>query len=226
MNELITNRKINPINGFLGFVILGGGFYLATNYSSTLTSVFAPFSLMIAGILAFLLVFGPSGIKVLFSRPNDPKGNNRNFVTYFFLALIMGFASGAIMKFLFGFNLTANPATERFLAIAPKIPFMLLGEELISFYILIVCAQFIYQKTANQKKAELVGIVISSIVFGLLHYTTYDNGTIFETLAHILLIQGSARVAFNLSGLRANSIILPLLIHIVYDLLFLSIGSF
>lgn len=225
MNQLITARKVNPFKALIGFVLLGGSFILMTTYSSKFLAVVSPYLLMVTGLLAFFLVFDLAGLKTLFSLPKDPKGNIRNFFLYFFMALIIGFLSGIILQVVLGFKLTANPATEEFLSLVPKIPFMLLGEELISFYCLIICANWIYRKTSNKKQAEWIGIIFSSVIFGLLHYTTYFNGNMGETLAHILLIQGSARIAFNLSGLKSNSIVLPLIIHIVYDLIFLSIGS-
>lgn len=222
MDKLITKYHITVTKALLGSLIVGLGFFLATTYINPLMTILAPFSLMIMSAIAFVVVYGPKHFLDLFSKPKDPKGNIKNFIKYFILTAVLGMSMGILLNLLFHNSLAANPESGNLGAIILKLPFMLLGEELLSFFFLLVIANLVYKKTGNQPKAELVGIILSSIIFGLMHYTTYYNGNIFVTLLHVLLIQGSARIAFNLSGLRANSIWLPLLIHIVYDLIFLS----
>ena len=221
INQAIQNRYRSPL---LGALILGSGFYITTNESFSFLNFLAPYSLMITGLLAFMIAFGFSSLKDLFAKPRDPNGNIKNFIKYFILTTVLGFASAAILQYVLNLNLASNPEAGDLSSIILQVPFMLLGEELIRFYFLLVTANLIFQKTGNQKQAELLGIIISSILFGLLHYTTYYNGNPIETLAHVLLIQGSARIAFNLSGLKANSILMPLIIHIIYDLIFLALS--
>ncbi|WP_314067924.1 type II CAAX prenyl endopeptidase Rce1 family protein [uncultured Vagococcus sp.] len=222
MDKLITNYHVTVTKALLGSLIVGLGFFLATTYINPLISALAPFSMMIMSAIAFVVVYGPKHFLDLFSKPNDPKGNIKNFFKYFILTAVLGMSLGILLNLLFHNSLAANPEAGNLGVIILKLPFMLLGEELLSFFFLLVIANLVYKKTGNRPKAELVGIILSSIIFGLMHYTTYYNGNIMVTLLHVILVQGSARVAFNISGLRANSIWLPLLIHIVYDLIFLS----
>lgn len=64
---------------------------------------------------------------------------------------------------------------------------MLHGKELISFYFLLITANLIFLKKLA-KQVELIGIIINSILFGLLHYTTYSNSNSLENLSHVLFI--------------------------------------
>ncbi len=222
MDKLINKYNVSISRGLIGAVILGVGFFLATNEVNSFFTALSPYSLMISGFIAFIVAFGASGIKDLFSKPSDPNGNIKNFFKYIALTVVLGFAASIFLQYVLKFHLAANPESGNIMSILLNIPFMLLGEELISFYILLVLANLIYRKTTNQKQAEIIGIIFSCIIFGLLHFSTYYNGNPMTTLAHILLIQGSARIAFNLSGLKSNTIIMPLIIHIIYDLIFLS----
>lgn len=224
MINLITKHKVSFLRVITGISILIFGFYAATNYISPIITPFAPYSLMITGLISFALVYGVTGIKELFSKPSDPKGNIKNFIKYFILTILLGFTTAIILQYILNLKLSVNPESGNVLSIIFQIPFMLLGEELISFYFLLVTANLIYNKFDNYKNAEIIGIIVSSILFGLLHYSTYYNGNPLTTIIHILLIQGSARIIFNISGLRSNSIVMPLLIHIIYDLVFLSIS--
>lgn len=223
MKKLISKYEVTVVPAIIGALILALGFYVATNEITPILNLLAPYSLMITGFVAFFIAFGLPGIKDLFSKPSDPKGNIKNFFKYFILTAVLGISASIFLQFVLKLNLTANPASGHLFSLIAKIPFMLLGEELISFYILLVVANLVYKKTGNQKSAELFGIILSSVIFGLLHYSTYFNGNPFTTLIHILLIQGSARIAFNLSGLKSNSIIMPLIIHITYDLVMLGL---
>lgn len=219
----MTHNTVTPQRAALGAIILSLGFYITTNYINPIFSLFAPYSLMIAGLIAFAVAFGPSSVKGLFQRPADPKGNVHNFFTYIVLTAVLGMSAAILLQYIFKFHLTSNPISGDISSIVAQIPFMLLGEELISFYILLTIANLVYKKTQNQEQAELVGMIFSCVIFGLLHFSTYYSGNLMTTLAHILLIQGSARIAFNLSGLKSNSLIMPLVIHIAYDLVVLSV---
>ncbi|MEN2259745.1 CPBP family glutamic-type intramembrane protease (plasmid) [Paraclostridium benzoelyticum] len=67
--------------------------------------------------------------------------------------------------------------------------------------------------------------MLSSICFGLLHYSTYFNGSLVNTLIHILLIQGLVRIFFNFAALKSNSIIVPWIIHVVFDFTTFGLGT-
>lgn len=224
MDTLIIRKKISITQSLAGLLVLFVGFYLATNNVNSFFTALSPYSLMISGLLAFTICFKKEGITSLFSMPKDPKGNIKNFFKYLILTATVSVISALLLQYVFHFSLASNELSGKLGSIIYRIPFMLLGEELISFYILLVTSNFIFSKNNNIKQAEFFGIFISSIVFGLLHFSTYYNGNPYTTLLHILLIQGSVRVVFNLSGLRSNSIWLPLLIHITFDIITLSIS--
>ncbi|WP_148791620.1 CPBP family glutamic-type intramembrane protease, partial [Enterococcus faecium] len=62
-----------------------------------------------------------------------------------------------------------------------------------------------------------VASFLSAIIFGFIHYSTYDNGNILHTVAHILLIQGVARLLFNQAAIKSNSIITSWAVHVIFD---------
>ncbi|WP_430610383.1 CPBP family glutamic-type intramembrane protease [Enterococcus sp. DIV0876] len=100
-----------------------------------------------------------------------------------------------------------------------QLPFMLLGEELLSFYILLISASLLI----NTKHSLLWSNLISALVFALLHVFTYWNGNIFLTLFHVLLLQGLSRLILNTVGLRTNAVWIPWTIHILFDIISLGL---
>ncbi|MBS5932835.1 MAG: CPBP family intramembrane metalloprotease [Clostridiales bacterium] len=67
--------------------------------------------------------------------------------------------------------------------------------------------------------------VCSAIVFALLHVPTYWDGSLLITTLHVLALQGVSRLIFNTAGVKSNSIILPWVIHVLFDILMLGLAG-
>ncbi|EOH55857.1 hypothetical protein UA3_01038 [Enterococcus faecium EnGen0263] len=170
-------------------------------------SIISILSLTVTGFIAFRYVYGSGSIKSLFSKPTAPI---KNFLLYFFLNLILSFIVSVILEHVLKWDLKGNSATE---AVQPLLflilPIMILGEELFSVYILSIL---------SSKFRIPIASFFSAIIFGLIHYSTYDNGNIIHTLGHILLIQGTARILFNQAAIKSNSIVTSYAVHLIFDL--------
>ncbi|WP_086348877.1 type II CAAX prenyl endopeptidase Rce1 family protein [Candidatus Enterococcus clewellii] len=91
------------------------------------------------------------------------------------------------------------------------IPFMLMAEEMMSLTLLEDFA----------KKVPLwAASVISAVIFGLMHFWTYNSGHFGFTLIHILTIQGVGRIFLNIAYLKGGrSIWTSWLDHMLIDLM-------
>jgi membrane protease YdiL (CAAX protease family) len=87
--------------------------------------------------------------------------------------------------------------------------FALIGEELFSIY---------FYDLFKLKASPLVANILVSIIFGLIHYWTYFNGSILLTILQVIALQGSARFWFNRSYEQSNSILTSFAVHYLFDL--------
>ncbi|WP_275399736.1 CPBP family glutamic-type intramembrane protease [Enterococcus faecium] len=191
----LTKAIIGAIIIFLGLIGL--------LFAPTIVSIF---SLTITGIISLVLVYGKDKVIQIFSKPILPF---KNIIKYFFLNVVVSVGVGLILNFVLHWNLQGNPVNE---VLSPllffTLPIMLLGEELFSIYFLSVF---------SSKFSLPIASLISAIIFGLIHFSTYFSGNIFHTLMHILLIQGVARIIFNQSAIKSNSIITSWIVHVLFD---------
>lgn len=226
MKNLITKHKLNPIGTIIGGIILFATFFFLISSKEVLTEQFHIPTLIatsgiwktsvvfFATIVALLVSFGTTGFAKLLGKPEKPI---KNFFIWFILSYIIAFISGIIITKVLKFNLASNPGNKDLIKTFTILPLQLFFEEGISFFILIVCANNIFKISQNWNLSRNIGSILSAIIFGLLHFSTYYNGNVVHTLVHILLIQGLARIAFNEAGLRANSMWIPYLVHVGYD---------
>lgn len=202
MNRLL-HRDLETKKIFIGtFIVILG--IVGLLWGPSIVSILA---LSVTGFIAFRYVYGPGSIKSLFSKPTAPI---KNFLLYFFLNLILSFIVSVILEHVLKWDLKGNSATE---AVQPLLflilPIMILGEELFSVFILSIF---------SSKFRLPIASLLSAIIFGLIHYSTYDNGNIIHTLGHILLIQGAARILFNQAAIKSNSILTSYAVHLIFDL--------
>lgn len=163
-------------------------------------------SLAISGFAGLFIVYGKEATLSIFSKPKSPV---KNILKFFLLNTFISFSISIILQYLLKWNLSGNPANEDFQLLALfVIPIMILGEELFSIY---------FFSIFSSKFSIPVASFFSAIIFGLIHYSTYNNGNVFHTLIHILLIQGIARLIFNQAALKSNSIITSWGIHVLFD---------
>lgn len=181
---------------------------LAIGFSALIYQIpfIAPFSLAITGFISLYILFGKKGISYTFSKPKKP-------VSTFFLGLIAAFVfafSGLILATkVFHSNAHDNPLAAKmdWFELLKTIP-MLLGEELITIVLLLIIVNLL----GGSRKALIIAVTISTVVFGLLHLSTYG-----WNLAQVLLVIAVARIPFTIATLRSDSIYSGYFIHIAYD---------
>ncbi len=201
MKQLFTARMSKPAVP-VALILLFAGF-LALSYN---IPFIAPFAIAVAGFISLYILFGKQGIIYTFSKPQKP-------VTTYFLGLVGAYIFAGIgifiTKELIGNTPNSNPVAEKMtlLGLIRTIP-MLLGEELITIVLLLIIVNLL----GGTRKALVIGVVISTLVFGFLHLPTYD-----WNFAQVIFIIAAARIPFTLASLRSNSLYTGLFIHITYD---------
>lgn len=203
--DKIFNKSFKASNAILGTFILAIGFL---NLSLGWIPILAPYSLVITGLIAFIITFGTESIKMLFNRP---KKLIKTFFIFLPLAVMASFFSAIVLQVVLKLDLAANPAANNVPWL--ELPFMLLGEELISFFVFAIVASLL----KNHNKKLLIATISSAMVFALLHVPTYWNGSILLSVLHVLCLQGVARLIFNSAAVKSNSIIAPWVIHVLFD---------
>ena len=211
MNYLLS-KKFDVKLGILGFLFLLIGFF---NLSYGWLAFLSPYSLTLTGLIAFYMVFGKDFF-LLFSKPIKPV---KNFIIFFFLIVVSTFGMSYLLQFVLNIGLSSNPIGGHVPWL--KLPFMLFGEEMISFYTFLLTANLL----KKNRHHILIGNLVSAILFAVLHMATYWNGNFFLTLFHVLALQGIARIIFNTSGIKSNTILVPFFIHLIFDIITLLATS-
>ncbi|MGM0213556.1 CPBP family intramembrane glutamic endopeptidase [Enterococcus sp. AZ109] len=170
-------------------------------------ALISTFSLTVTGLFAFYYVYGKESLNELFHKPNAPI--IKTIVKYFALNMFLSCATAILLQRVLNLPLQSNPVADNIhLLLIISLPINILGEELFSMYFL---------STLSSKFSIPVASMLSATLFGLSHYHAYNNGNIFYTLVHILLIQGVARLIFNQAALKGNSIITSWSVHVAVD---------
>lgn len=222
MNQIITKYKIKLFPVILSSILLLIIFKIDTIVpANTGIYLLKILSVPALSLISLLISFGKEGLANIFSKPIKPF---KNIALWYVVSILFSFASALMLKLVLNFNLHDNPGSKNLAQTLISLPFVLLFEEIISIFILLVIANFIFKKTKNLLLSQTIGVVLSCICFGLLHYSTYYNGDILITLIHIIFVQGLTRIFFNLSAIKSNSIIVPWIIHVLFDFTTFGIG--
>ncbi|MBN8048909.1 CPBP family intramembrane metalloprotease [Paraclostridium bifermentans] len=223
MNQIITKYQLKLFPVIVSMLLLLVTFKIDLIKSDTMgLYIFKIVSVPLLSIISLVIAFGKSGLNDAFSKPIKPF---KNIAVWYIVSLIASFISGVLLTTVFKLNLHNNPGSEHIVQTLISLPFVLLFEEVISIFVLLVISNFTYKKTDNLKLANAIGIILSSIFFGLLHYSTYFSGNVMHTLIHIIFVQGLARIFFNLAALKSNSIIVPWIVHVVFDFTTFGLGT-
>lgn len=223
MNQIITKYQLKLFPVIVSMLLLLVTFKIDLIKSDTMgLYVFKIISVPLLSIVSLVIAFGKSGLSDVFSKPIKPF---KNIAVWYVVSLIASLISGILLTVVFKLNLHGNPGSEHIAQTLISLPFVLLFEEVISIFVLLVVSNFTYKKTDNLQLSNTIGIVLSSIFFGLLHYSTYFSGNVMHTLIHILFVQGLARIFFNLAALKSNSIIVPWIVHVVFDFTTFGLGT-
>lgn len=201
----MQNLKTNNLRIILGFIILIIGFYLLISFSWAWWGLFA------SSILAWKVTFGPDS-KIIIKKPEKIWIIPLGVICYFIISMLMG-----LIAMAFGFKWVGSPATGHLFSLAVKIPFMLMGEELLGIGVLEACK--------SKGLSIRISSLISALIFGLLHLSVYWDGSLFSSVLHVLLLQGIARLIFNHVYERmGRSIWGSWITHCIVDFLALGLG--
>lgn len=198
-NKTISNQKL-----------LIGAAALIVGFAALSLSAAAWWGLFVGGAFAWWIVFGRTS-KAAFTMPKKIWIIPIGVALYF----VYGVVAGLLLTRL-GFAPAANPATGHLGSLLFKIPFMLLGEELMGIGVL---------EAARSKGLSLTASTfLSAALFGLMHVFVYWDGSLLSTLLHVLLIQGVARLIFNYIYLISDKSILgSFLCHMLVDYIALAV---
>ncbi|ERM18229.1 CPBP family intramembrane glutamic endopeptidase [Brevibacillus laterosporus] len=93
--------------------------------------------------------------------------------------------------------------------------FQLFWEELIVILPFIAVMQFFYQKAKfSRKKAMLVALLLSSILFGLFHLSTYEGN-----LVQAIVVIGLGRMFDTLAYIVTRNLWVSFIVHFLYDMI-------
>ncbi|MEI5993435.1 type II CAAX prenyl endopeptidase Rce1 family protein [Candidatus Enterococcus mansonii] len=189
----------------MGALLMLVGFWGLLSFSWLWWGLFA------GGVLAWALAFGKNSLAA-FRVPRKLWTIPIAVISYFVVGILIGLLSNFL-----GFHWAANPANGHLNAIIFMLPFMLMGEELLGIGIL---------EGAQSKGLSLsTSTLLSALIFGLLHIPAYWDGSWFSTLAHVLLLQGVARLILNIVYLKTGkSIWGSWIAHVLIDLIALSVA--
>lgn len=88
----------------------------------------------------------------------------------------------------------------------------LLGEELFKISLFILTLFAVYHFTHKRKLAIVCGVILSLLVFGLLHYNAY-NGALLQ----IILIISIGGIFYTYAYLKTKNVVVTYIIHIIID---------
>lgn len=86
------------------------------------------------------------------------------------------------------------------------------GEEFFKIFLLLLVMYVIYKFTRDRGMALLLGLILSMIIFGLVHYDAYEG-----RILQILLIQGFGSVFEYYAYLKTKNVWVCFLVHVLRD---------
>lgn len=203
-----TQKTMHTTNGrlMIGAILLIAGFMALT----TLAGFW--FALFLAGMVAWAITFGKETRQV-FTAPRKLWLIPTGVIVYFIISILVGI----VIRFT-PFEWAASPFSGQLGQIIWMLPFMLMGEELVGIGVL---------EVARSKGLSIVSSsLLSALIFGLMHVSTYWDGSIVSTLLHVLLLQSVARLIFNYVYLKTGrSIWASWMTHLLVDLIALSFAA-
>lgn len=204
----MTNHNISKNKLIVSCLLVLFSFIFLTQLSQYIPIPYLGFfSLLTFGLIAFLIAFGTSFTKDLFTKPKKFSSTVAIFLP---ICLLVGFITALVLKLIFP-ELKGNPESGNPLWFYFAImPFALMGEEIFSIF---------WLEVAKLKYSSLIATLFSAIIFGLIHFSTYYDGNVLTTLLHVLLLQSISRIFFNMAYERSESIWSSFLIHYLMDLI-------
>ncbi|MFD2307112.1 CPBP family intramembrane glutamic endopeptidase [Enterococcus termitis] len=218
MHELF-DRKVKVIPAIISILLLGGAFYSLVNTTFILNFCI----ILIAGLIGIYLMYGWDGIKKLYSPLK--KGSTKIIL----IAYILSWVTSLLAKFLaesIGQPTADNPIVSQFnhglgtaLSMFGRTLFMLPGEEIITMIPLILLVHVALHYNIERKTAIIGSVILTSLMFGALHLSTYDWNWF-----QCLIVIGLTRIPFTWATLKTDSLWAGTIIHIAFDwLIFIGV---
>lgn len=203
MEKLFT-AKINKLGAAFSIVLLTGGLYVVDK-----RFLGYEVSLLVSGLVGLYLTFGRQGLHDMFSRPQQDFG--KTVMKSLFFALIVSFIMAFIWKMLTG-QINANPISNNLegwsglweiIKTAP----MLAGEEMLTLLPLAIFINIF----SDKHHVITIGVVLTSIIFAMLHYWTY------QSLVQPLVLLTFSRLIFTRAALKTHTAWASMATHITFD---------
>ena len=207
------NQKTITVSKTIGgLFLLFIGFYLMSNVNLHIGYA-QEFTLLVFSIIGLSLIFGKQAL-TWFSKPQGKY--IRVILGCLIFNAVWSMLGGAAVSVIFGDSGShGNSAVGNYILIF-FVPFMIMGEELFSIGIL---------ETLRTKwgLSTLISTLATGVIFGLIHFNTYNGGDTLRTIVQILAIQGVARLILNYAYLKTRSIWTSYAVHLIFDLFFLFV---
>ena len=97
----------------------------------------------------------------------------------------------------------------------PALLLQLFGEEMFKLDILLGVMTLVFRRTNNRKASVILAIVVTMLVFGLVHFAAY-KGSILQ----ILLVQGLGSIFAIFCYVRTKNVLTSYAMHAILDLTF------
>lgn len=88
----------------------------------------------------------------------------------------------------------------------------ILGEELFKVILMLIVMFLVYNFTNKRKISMICGLVISLLIFGLIHYNSYNGA-----LAQIIFVIGFGSIFYTYAYLKTKNVIVAYISHILID---------
>lgn len=182
---------------------------------STLPGVLPYFAFIVFGGLSLYLQYGQGILAAILEKPK--KGSWKLVIPVLIISYVIAFIFLGIGN-LMGNQSVTNGATGSGPVATQLIRLFwicvsLIGEEIITAALTLPFISLL-MKRFSDKRAWLVGAIIGSLLFGMLHFRAYD-----WNLYQMLVPIGLGRLPFTWLWVKADSLWPAVATHILYDLL-------
>ena len=211
--KVLYYSKISYLVGIISSIVLFGlaFWYLIQGYP------FGEFMLPIAGLIVIWVTFGYESIFKVFSSPG--KGIVKVSLLGYIVAFIFSIVATEIGHYL-GISSTSNAVNDtftsnNFFAIAKEFLLsgtQIIGEELIIIVPFIILMNLMIKIGMKEKTSIILLVILTSILFGALHLSTYD-----WNFYQCFIVIGLTRIPFTIASIKQNSIWAGIISHIIFD---------
>ncbi|EUJ39326.1 CPBP family intramembrane glutamic endopeptidase [Brochothrix campestris] len=216
LNAILNNNKFNYWTLLVIVPILGLGIY-GELYGEDLSWL----SFLGAGLICLWLSFGTSTTQAFFRKMEG------HYYVHITLAIVAGFLISFLFLYLGDWlgvsSGTDNPIIKDFeqadfivsIVLLVVISISVAGEEVITASMTFLIYR-LFGKKLTEKRAWYIAVLVGSVIFGLLHCSTYDGD-----LWQCLFVIGIGRLPFTYAWRMTNSLWGGICAHIIYDLIIL-----